>query len=181
MGQFNLDDNQHDFMLSLYQQTQGNTSIQVSMYEIGSALQLEKETITHQTEFLIGLGLVEIKTLSGGIGITENGAEYAMAHGAGASMGDFASEKLGTDRILRDGKQRLIEAFVEAIRHSVSQSELAVGNQAEIDADIRTIETQMTSPNPKTSIIRCCFESLAMQLEQTSQEPVLTQIQRFLD
>jgi hypothetical protein len=74
------------FIVELYHRTQGDSSIKVSMYDIGESLGIDRKLSLRTAEELIGTGLVEIKTLSGGIGITADGV--AEAQGLGASLQD---------------------------------------------------------------------------------------------
>ncbi|MGW8325438.1 MAG: hypothetical protein ACWGNI_07000, partial [Desulfobacterales bacterium] len=72
------------FIVELYHRTQGDGSVKVSMYDIGESLGLDRKLSLRTAEELIGTGLAEIKTLSGGIGITAEGV--AEAQGLGASL-----------------------------------------------------------------------------------------------
>ncbi len=58
-----------------------------------------------------------------------------------------------------------IKAFIESLKSSSHQLELSKEQQAELQADIQTIETQETSPNPKAIIIIECLRSIRHQLE----------------
>ena len=62
-----------DFLTELYNSTDGDTSRQVSMYDIGGTLGLEKSSAGAVAEELIVDGYAELVTLSGGISITSNG------------------------------------------------------------------------------------------------------------
>ena len=57
------------FLIQLFEQTKGDGSIQVSMYDIGELLGMDRDTASTVAQELMGLQLVEIRTLSGGIGI----------------------------------------------------------------------------------------------------------------
>jgi len=52
------------FMIQLFEQTRGDQSVQVSMYDIGGLLGLERDAACRVAEELIGLQMVEIRTLS---------------------------------------------------------------------------------------------------------------------
>jgi len=70
------------FIVELYHQTLGDSSVKVSMFDIGESLGLDRKLTLRTAEELIGTGLVEIKTLSGGIGITADGVTEAQQLGA---------------------------------------------------------------------------------------------------
>jgi hypothetical protein len=58
-----------------------------------------------------------------------------------------------------------INAFIESLKSSSHQLELSEKQRAELQADIQTIETQQTSPNPKAIIIIECLRSIQHMLE----------------
>jgi len=70
------------FLVELYHRTQGDASVKVSMFDIGESLRLDRTLSLRIAEELIGTGLVEIKTLSGIIGITTDGVSEARQLGA---------------------------------------------------------------------------------------------------
>ena len=80
------------FIVELYHRTQGDGSVKVSMFDIGESLGLDRKLCLRTAEELIGTGLVEIKTLSGGIGITADGV--VEAQGLGASLKDNKEFKI---------------------------------------------------------------------------------------
>mgnify|MGYP005807766817 CR=1 FL=1 len=72
----------NQFVLELYLQTQGDPSSTVSWYDIGETLGLDREVSSQMAEEIIGTGLAEIKTLNGGITITDDGIDEARKLGA---------------------------------------------------------------------------------------------------
>ncbi len=48
------------------------------MYDVGEAIGLERDAALKTAEVLFGFELAEIKTLAGGIGITEDGLSEVM-------------------------------------------------------------------------------------------------------
>ena len=83
------------FLIQLFEQTGGDPSVQVSMYQIGELLGLEREAASKVAQDLIASELVEIRTLSGGIAITAGGSEMVqeVIGPAVSDEGDFT--KLG--------------------------------------------------------------------------------------
>ena len=70
------------FLVELYHRTLGDGSVKVSMYDIGDSLGIDRKLSLKTAEKLIGTGLAEIKTLSGGIGIPVDGVTEAQQLGA---------------------------------------------------------------------------------------------------
>jgi len=88
---FSLDDVKEKlplFLVELYVQTQGDPSTTVSWFDIGETMGLDREASTRLAENLFGTGLAEIKTLSGGIGITAAGVAEAQQSGASITRKD---------------------------------------------------------------------------------------------
>ena len=81
------------FLIQLFEQTKGDSAVQVSMYDIGDQLGLDRDSASTVAQELIGSMLVEIRTLSGGIGISADGLQMAQKLiGPAASNGnDFAN------------------------------------------------------------------------------------------
>ena len=66
-----LDKDAKDLLLQFYRESGGDPSVQISMYEAGASLGLDREAASRATEDLIGWEMVELRTLSGGIGISD--------------------------------------------------------------------------------------------------------------
>ena len=62
-----------DYLYELYTISEGDTNSEVSMYDVGAALGLEKADAGTIAEELMVEGWVELKTLAGGISITAEG------------------------------------------------------------------------------------------------------------
>ena len=73
-----VDETGKQFLIQLFEQTRGDSSVQVSMYDIGGLMGLERNAAARVAEKLMGSQLVEIRTLSGGIGISAAGSELVQ-------------------------------------------------------------------------------------------------------
>jgi hypothetical protein len=60
---------------------------------------------------------------------------------------------------------REVAAFIEEVKKAIPRLELEEEAQAEIVAEIRTVESQITSPKPKTGIIKESLKSIGRILE----------------
>jgi len=86
------------FMIQLFEQTRDDQSVQVSMYYIGSLLGLERDAASRVAEELIGLQMIEIKTLAGGIGISATGSEGRAAETTSSAATGWGAELPQPDR-----------------------------------------------------------------------------------
>jgi hypothetical protein len=160
-----------NFILEVYRLTKGDPAAQVSTTDIGAAIGLEKAEAGKLSETLIGQGWVEIKTLSGGIGITAEGIEAARAAGGGPAPGD-SPPSLGTAPILDATGRRTVESLLSDVRAHLGASQATYDNLEEIVIDIKTMETQLLSRKPKTAIAREVIRSMQSSLERSGAQQV---------
>lgn len=153
------------FLEQLYSQTEGDMNHQVSMYDIGATLGLEKSEAGSLAEMLFMQGFAELKTLSGGIGITLQGIS-ALGKKADADNSD--GYVLGPHRILTQEDREAVEEMIDAVKNLVPDTNLVYDRMNELIIDIKTIEVQLLSENPKTNIIRELLNSIADNLAEKS-------------
>jgi DNA-binding MarR family transcriptional regulator len=146
-----MDETEQQFLIHLFEQTGGDSSIQVSMYDIGGFLGLDKEAASKVAEDLIGSQLVEIRTLSGGIGILNSASRHA------------------------------VELMVTQLKGQISTLGLDYDTLSELMADLKTIDAQMASSRPKTLIIRECLRSITAVLNDTENREVFNRVNALLD
>lgn len=169
-----------NFLEQLYQVTGGDTSAEVSMYEIGDALGLDRSQAGSVAEDLIIDGFSELKNLAGGISITAEGLqELDIAAADNSREAGFAA--LGNEEIVEPGGVQAVEDAVAEIRAAVSSAGMEYGAIEEIIIDIKTLETQLLSPRPKTGIIREVLSSLSSALsEKQSKKELAGKIRRMI-
>ena len=162
-----MDETGWSFLTQLYEQTQGDVSTQVSMYDVGESIGLDRSTASKTAEELIGLEMVEIRTLSGGIGITDAGVSEINGLNAGHAGNSADGPTLGSDPVLNDDTKEAVILLTTALKNDTGHLGLAFDQLNEFVSDIKTIETQLTSTRPKTAIVRECFRSLKDLLVNT--------------
>ncbi len=169
-----LETTARDLFLELHRSTDGRTEAQASMYTLGEAIGLDRESSAAAAEDLMAHGLVEIRTLSGAIGLSDQGASLMDDGQAGGSSNVL---RLGTASPLNTAGCERVEHVLTRFKSDLGQSGLAFEALSETIADIRTIEAQMASPKPKTMIVRECFASLL----NTARENQQKEWQRIVD
>lgn len=162
-----LDDSFLRFLTELNAQSKGDQSAQVSMYDVGHALGLEKDHASHTAEELIAMGLIEIRTLSGGIGITAEGQLHVQAQDHTSSQDQ---ERLSPGPIMNGADIALIESLLLQIKAAINEMGLAYEELNELMADLRTVDTQLLSPQPKTAIVKACLNSIGDALGSVATE-----------
>ena len=148
-----------NFLDELYRQTKGDTTVQVSMYEVGAALGLNKGEAGSLAESLIVDGLVELKTLAGGIGITNEGlTSLGIAAPAGPVAG--ATFSLSHGPVATEQDRQTIAELIRQIKDSLPGRTLPYDCLEEIVIDLKTVELHLLSPKPKIAVLRELFRSL---------------------
>ncbi|MGD9241452.1 MAG: hypothetical protein PVG69_15590, partial [Desulfobacterales bacterium] len=109
MSSSELDESVQHFLIQLFEQTRGDTSAQVSMYDVGKDIGLDRDTSSRVAQDLIGLQLVEIRTLSGGIGISAEGAGEVKRLTGGAAPTGVSHRKLTDQPILDQTSSQAVE------------------------------------------------------------------------
>jgi hypothetical protein len=147
------------FLDALWERTQGETSRQISMYDIGAALGLDRDASALAAEDLMGVGLVEIRTLSGGIGLTAAAVERFQA---ASTPQDPAEPGLGPGPVLEAGSSRKhLERLLVELKHHLAGEGRDFASLAALVATLGSLDAQLTSPRPRTAVLRACLEALA--------------------
>lgn len=147
------------YLTELCKKTQGDTGAQVSMFEVGEAIGLEKTDAGMMAEELIVEGLAELRSLSGGISITAQGLEMIQGTAGGPAL-KGSGLQLGSEQVLGEQGRQAVEIIIRDIRGALVSGKTTFGQMEEIVIDIKTIEIQMLSPRPKTDVIRAACRSL---------------------
>jgi len=168
------------FLVELYLQTQGDPSVTVSWFDIGETLGLDRKASTQTAENLFGTGLAEIKTLNGGMGITADGVTEAQELGASVTSDGDPEIVLGNTPVLNENACQAVERNDSDLKSQIGEKRLDFDSLAELMADLKSIDAQMSSPNSKTAIIRECFRSIMGVLQKTGDTKTLIPIKTLL-
>jgi hypothetical protein len=175
-----LDENGKNFLFALFDRVNGDLSAKASMYEIGEKVGLDREAAAKTSEMLIAGGLVEIKTLSGGIGITQPAVDDIRQMRDSSAGAKNQIVALSDAPVLAQSETQAVEAMVHKIKNAVTEWGLSFDELAGVIADIKTIEIQLTSPAPKTAILRECFRSVCQWIDKKGKTGITQQIQTLV-
>jgi len=180
MGNNELSETGQQFMIQLFEQTRGEQSVQVSMYDIGDLLGFERDAASRVAQELIGLQMVEIRTLSGGIGISAVGSEMVqgLIGPLAANVGEFA--KLGSQLLLNSASRQALEQVISEIKDNTGTLGLDFDSLSELMADLKSIDAQLGSSRPKTAIIRACLHSISGVVKGTTNNSLYGRISGLL-
>lgn len=168
------------FLTLLYEKTRNDASIQVSMYDIGAEIGLEKNNAQRVAEELIGLDFVEIRTLAGDIGITPKGLQEIEKINGFSITSSSDAVTLGTSTVLEEKVWRAVDHICAKLKCRAGNLGLAFDPLSELLADLKTIDAQMMSARPKTAIVRECFKSISATLKQIGDDESITAILRLV-
>ena len=166
------------FLRQLYQMSDGDTTTDVSMYDIGAVLGLDKTEAGALAEDLIIDGYAELKTLAGGISITVEGLQALdIRIPSAAADGNSAGQilLLGDAQMLEPEALKAVEQLLDDMKKAVGGAALDYQKMEEMVIDIKTIETQLLSNRPKTAIVREILRSLSYILQDETATVQLSQ------
>jgi hypothetical protein len=175
-----LDERSQQFLVQLFEQTNGDLSAQASMYEIGESLGMDRDTSCRVAETLIGLQLVEIRTLSGGIGISSDGAEQVKDFIGDSTFAGKSASKLSDQPIMDQIGCQTVQQVAEEIKNQAGRLGLDFDDLSALMADLKTIDAQLGSSKPKTTIIRECLRSLKEILDSSAESEILVKVRGLL-
>ena len=180
MSLYEIDDAGREFLLQLYQQANGDPAVQISMYDLGEQLGLDRQAASRVAEQLIALQLVEIVTLAGGIAISNDGLKEIQA-----SFGDLTATgetvaQLGAEPILDQSRSQAVACVMDQIKAQAGNLGLEFETLGELMADLKTIDVQLQSPRPKTAIIKAWLRSVKDTVESRSPGDSLAKISGLL-
>ena len=163
-----VDDMQiHNYMQKLFEMSGGDVSTEVSMYEIGAALGMDRPEAGALAEDLIIDGYAELKNLTGGISITAAGLQLLNLDPGGREEEQGPGEVLlGEAEVLGAQAVEAAEALAGEIRASIAEGGLAYPQIDELVIDLKTLQTQLLSSRPKTAVVRAILAGLIKPLEK---------------
>jgi hypothetical protein len=168
------------FLTRLFELVGGQTSRQISMYDIGMELGWERDAASQTAQDLMADGLVEIRTLSGAIGLSAAGAE---AVGAAAAPGSPTSAlpRLGAGRILDAPACQAVAQLCDGLKTQAGSLGLDFDGLAELVADLKTVADQLGSPKPKTAVVREVLRSIEGVLKRLEGNKHLADIRTLIE
>ena len=176
-----LDDLGQQFLITLFEQTNGDVSVQVSMYDIGELLGMDRDAASAVAQELMGRQLAEIRTLSGGIGLSADGAARIQDLMGPMVSESAAAASLGDGPVLTAGDQQTVNEVISEIKSQIGSFGLDFESLGESMADLKTMEAQLDSPRPKTEIIRACLRSILGVVNKLPGKPVVDRIRQLVE
>ncbi len=169
-----------NYLDEIYRQTDGNIDTQISMYDVGTSLGLEKGEASSIAQNLIVEGLVELQTLAGGISITLDGLKSLGITPSIPAVSDD-TPVLGNGPVMNEGDSMVVTTLLGEVKKHLSSFTTDYPVLEEIIIDIKTIELQMLSPNPKNGVIRELLQSLHTALSSQKDSSIAQRLQATIN
>ena len=182
-----------------YNKSGGSSFKHLNMWELGSELGFNRDEIGTICEYLNGEGLLEHRTVGGGIAITHYGVreiEEALAHPTKPThyfppvnvihihhmeQSQIQQGTVGsTQSASFSFNAGAITSFVSELKAALPQLGLSQDASSEVDAEIKTIEAQLGSSRPKGSIVKESLASVRRILESASGGVIAQNLLHFL-
>jgi len=181
MTDSDLDDFGQQFLIQLFEQTKGDVSIQVSMYDIGEQLGMDRDTAAGVAQELMGRKLAEIRTLSGGIGISADGSARIQELMGPLASGSSEAANLGNATVLTSAGQQTVDQVLADLKNQTGSLGLDFDALGELMADLKTMEAQLGSSRPKTAIIRECLRSVLGVVGKAKNRQIVDRLRKLVE
>lgn len=165
------------FLSELDRLAQGDMQQQISMYDIGDNLGLDKSETESLAQSLYIQEFAELKTLSGGMVITVKGLKSLGKSVEPAVDGLYA---LTDGLILTDEDREYLNQLLTDVKNLVPDLRLKYELINELVIDIKTIEVQLLSEKPKTGVIKEVCKSMIPNLSESVSADILTKIKHMI-
>lgn len=172
-----------EFLARLYEVSGGEGAGSGDMYQLGQELGLDKEATRRIAEYLAGEGLIEIRSLSGGIVLSPAGLASAQAIGAGAGPASEAEliepmnlSPAAVARLAEAGLERQAGAVLSPVGRAQARAAILAALAAvaeptgELAADLATLQAQLLSPRPRAGVVAETLISILDGLERAGGE-----------
>ena len=173
------------FLHRLYELTGGDESKLFDMFQIGKELGFDMDLTNNIAQYLKGEGLIEVLALDGIIGILHWGVrevEEALSNPDTPtchfppvniiSIGQMVNSQIqqaspeATQVVTIDERRyEELKQVIQSLRESIDKLGLEPLQKSDLQAEIQTIEVQMSSSKPKATIISECLGSIRRILE----------------
>jgi hypothetical protein len=148
------------YLQELYNVTQGNTETQVSMHDTGINLGFDKAESGRIAEELMVQGYIELKTLAGGISITDEGLRF-LGFTPQSNRSEVEALTLSSGPIVNEDDKAMCKKVMSSIQNELSTLELDFPSIEQIVLDLKAMDIHLLSSSPKTAVLLELFRSIS--------------------
>jgi len=143
-------------LAAFYRETKGTPGEGVSMWEIGQSLGFDRDRVQDLAMDLNAEGLLEIRSLSGKVALTEAGLEQART--------------LETGPAPADARDELLE-FADNLEASLNSLGLAGEALKDLNTDLDTLRLQAARSKRLAPVLKSILQAIKDSLSQASTPP----------
>jgi hypothetical protein len=163
------------FLEELHRQSQGDLQFQASMYEIGASMGLAKGEAGSLAEELMVSGLVELRTLSGGISITGEGLA-ALGISAPPTASANVTQQFSAGPVADKADCEMLGDLIAIMKSNLCGLKMEYQQLEQIVIDLKAIEIQLLSPSPKVAVFRELLRSLHSAFQDIDHKAVTVKL-----
>ncbi len=151
MDSYQLQDETAVKMLNaIFRETKGDLNRTAGMWAVGESIGLDRNMTQDVAMNLVGEGLLEIKSLSGGLALTPEGLEFlGGVKGQEESPPDLAG-------------------FLDLAEGSLDRLGLAGKSLQDLKADLATLQAQLKRSEPLPDVVRAVLASVQRALAKSA-------------
>ncbi|MBW2086345.1 MAG: hypothetical protein JRI54_10030 [Deltaproteobacteria bacterium] len=143
-------------LTAIFKETQGAPDSVISMWTVGQGLGLDRAEMENLSMELVSQGLLEIKSLSGKVALTETGWEKAQT-----IEPDAARPKPSDD----------LENFIEELMASLENLGLEDQARKDLEIDLATLQGQMTRSQRLPRVVEASLQAVKETLDSAPHPP----------
>ncbi|WP_136799065.1 hypothetical protein [Desulfosediminicola ganghwensis] len=167
------------FLQELHRTSGGEARTHVSMYKLGESLGLTRSEASALSEDLIIDGYVELQNLSGAISITQEGL---AAIGITAEVSPPQNlPQLSGEKIITDNDSQLLNRAIDKVRKCTFNTDTDLAQLEELLIDLKTLEIQLLSSRPKTTVVHAILTSIKEEIRQHAASDALSNLEAELE
>lgn len=167
------------YLEELYRVTGGSQDSQASMYDIGATMGLEKAEAGRIAEDLMVQGFVELKTLAGGIAITDGGLDF-LGVAVPTSGAPDETEQLSAEKVATEGDRAIVEKLCTMIKREIHGKDIDYNTLEATVFDLKSIDLQLLSPHPKNVVLKELLRSIRDNVSEKETETICAAIETVL-
>ena len=135
-------------LATIFEKTGGDPGRSVSMWAAGESLGFDRNTTENLSMELVSEGLLEVKSLSGGVSLTESGLARAQASAppTGESGGSLSD-------------------FVQTLGKALPELSLSAALKSDLELDTEVLRIQLKRSTPLTPVVKAVLGEIKTRLK----------------
>lgn len=151
------------FLLALFNRADGDCEYQVSMYDLGFEMGLDRAESSALAEELMVEEMIELRSLAGGVSLTVKGVDWLQQRGV-VQCSTKAGLRLSGESVLTDGDRVAVSKMIDQVKQELSLQPHSYEQMEEVVFELKTLEIQLLSGRPKFLIVKAVLTEIGNAL-----------------